>query len=116
MEPSAAYEHCEDVVRTRARNFAYGIRLLPKSKRQPLSAVYAFARRIDDIGDGTDTDEVRLAGLGEARADLHELDRRTDDPVLVALADTARRFPIPLAAFDELIDGCEADVRGTDYV
>ena len=34
----------------------------------------------------------------------------------MALSDAARRFPIPLAAFDELIDGCEADVRGTDYV
>jgi phytoene synthase len=116
MESSAAYEYCEDVVRTRARNFAYGIRLLPRAKRQALSAVYAFARRVDDIGDGTASDEIRLAGLGEARADLHELEQRSGDPVLVALADAARRFPIPLAAFDELIDGCEADVRGTDYV
>ena len=33
-----------------------------------------------------------------------------DDPVLVALADAGRRFPIPLAAFGELIDGCVADV------
>jgi len=38
------------------------------------------------------------------------------DPVLVALADAARRFPIPLDAFGELIDGCEADVRGTTYL
>ena len=37
------------------------------------------------------------------------------DPVLIALADAGRRFPIPLAAFGELIDGCEADVRGTSY-
>jgi phytoene synthase len=35
--------------------------------------------------------------------------------VLVALADAAGRFDIPLAAFGELIDGCEADVRGTTY-
>src|SRR5258707_1026182 len=68
MESSAAYQHCEDVVRTRARNFAYGIRLLPTAKRQALSAVYAFARRIDDIGDGPESDETRLAQLG-AEAD-----------------------------------------------
>src|ERR1700746_1196643 len=37
------------------------------------------------------------------------------DLVLVALADAAGRFDIPLAAFGELIDGCEADVRGTTY-
>ena len=42
-------------------------------------------------------------------------DARQQDPVLIALADAGRRFPIPLAAFGELIDGCEADVRGTSY-
>ena len=39
----------------------------------------------------------------------------TADPVLIALRDAATRFAIPLAAFGELIDGCEADVRGTTY-
>ncbi len=39
----------------------------------------------------------------------------SEDPVLLALQDAARRFPIPLSAFGELIDGCEADVRGTTY-
>ena len=33
----------------------------------------------------------------------------------MALADAGRKFPIPLEAFGELIDGCEADVRGTSY-
>jgi len=36
--------------------------------------------------------------------------------VLMALADAARRFDIPLAAFGELIDGCADDVRGVTYV
>ncbi|GAA2006876.1 presqualene diphosphate synthase HpnD [Catenulispora subtropica] len=115
MDTQAAYDHCEQVVRARARNFAYGIRLLPTPKRQALSAVYAFARRIDDVGDGDGPAGERLAQLGAARADLHGLSARPEDPVLVALADTARRFPVPLGAFDELIDGCEADVRGVDY-
>ena len=33
----------------------------------------------------------------------------------MALADAGRQFPVPLEAFGELIDGCEADVRGTTY-
>jgi phytoene synthase len=119
METQAAYDHCEQVVRARARNFAYGIRLLPTDKRQALSAVYAFARRVDDIGDGAEPASERLALLDTARADLRAIvddpAERPDDPVLVALSDAARRHPIPLGAFDELIDGCEADVRGTDY-
>ena len=39
----------------------------------------------------------------------------SDDPVLVAVADAARRYPIPLGAFGELVDGAEMDVRGADY-
>jgi phytoene synthase len=115
MDPQAAYEHCERVVRSRARNFAYGIRLLPSTKRQALSAVYAFARRVDDIGDGSETRGERLTQLAAARDELHHMEQHPEDPVLVALADAAQQHPIPLAAFDELIDGCEADVRGTDY-
>jgi squalene synthase HpnD len=115
LQTSTAYRHCENVVRTRARNFSYGIRLLPPPKRRALSAVYAFARRIDDIGDGDGPADRRLAQLTETRDELAALAAKPDDPVLVALADTARRFPIPLEAFGELIDGCEADVRGTSY-
>jgi phytoene synthase len=118
VEASDAYRHCEQIVRTRARNFAYGIRLLRPPERAALSAVYAFARRVDDIGDGDDPAETRLAGLAEVRRELAALydgGDGGDDPVLIALADAARRYPIPLRAFSELIDGCEADVRGTSY-
>jgi squalene synthase HpnD len=110
-----AYQHCERIVRTRARNFSYGIRLLPPPKRRALSAVYAFARRIDDIGDGDGPATQRLARLSSARAALRAGTPDPGDPVLVALHDTARRFPLPLPAFEELIDGCTADVRGTTY-
>ena len=37
------------------------------------------------------------------------------DPVLVALTDTGTRFPTPLEAFEELIDGCLADVNQATY-
>ena len=38
-----------------------------------------------------------------------------DDPVLFALADAAARYPIPLAAFDDLVDGAELDVEPRPY-
>jgi 15-cis-phytoene synthase len=119
-DASAAYRHCEQVARTQARNFSYGIALLPGDKRRALSAVYAFARRIDDIGDGTLPAADKLAALAAARIRLAALAERgaaaaAGDPVLVALADAADRFAIPLGAFGELIDGCEADVRGVTY-
>ncbi|MEU9838966.1 presqualene diphosphate synthase HpnD [Actinomadura sp. NPDC048032] len=116
MDASTAYRHCESVVRSQARNFSYGIRLLPPPKRRALSAVYAFARRIDDIGDDHGAPAAdRLAKLAAERARLAEPTAHPSDPVLVALADAARRHAIPLDAFGELIDGCEADVRGETY-
>jgi phytoene synthase len=110
-----AYRICEEITRAQARNFSYGIRLLPPAKRRALSAVYALSRRIDDIGDGDAPATLRLAGLAAVRSDLVALDTETDDPVLVAVGAAAREVPIPLAAFGELIDGCEDDVRGVGY-
>ena len=115
MNLATAYAECERITTEQARNFSYGIKLLPPPKRRSLSAVYAFARRVDDIGDGTESSDQRLTGLAEVRDQLHRLDQPGEDPVLVALADTALRTGLPIPAFHELIDGCEADVRGTRY-
>jgi phytoene synthase len=110
-----AYTQCESITREQARNFYYGIRLLPTGKRNALCAVYALARIVDDIGDGELEAESKLAGLAEIRRSLAHLDR-SSDPVFIAVADAARRFPIPLGAFDELLDGVEMDVTGRQYV
>ena len=110
----AAYVACADITRDQARNFHYGIRLLPPDKRGALCAVYALARRIDDIGDGDSPSAVKQEQLRRLRGELHQIDA-SSDPVLVALSDAARRYPIPLAAFDELIDGVEMDVVGARY-
>ncbi len=118
----AAYRQCETITRQQAKNFAYGIALLPAEKRRALSAVYAYARRIDDIGDGTLPVADKVVQLADARAAITALAAgtaadaaATRDPVLIALRDAADRFPVPLAAFTELIEGCEADVRGVSY-
>jgi phytoene synthase len=111
-----AYAAVEALTREQARNFSYGIRLLPPDRRAALSAVYALSRRLDDIGDGDLSDEDKIAGLERARADIAALgETETDDPVLVALHDAAQRFPLPLDAFVELADGVEMDVRGERY-
>jgi len=123
MDLDDAYRECERITWTQARNFAYGIRLLPYAKRRGLAVIYAFARRIDDIGDGTLPGqradmpaEEKIAALEAARTAIGDLSQPDEnDPVLLALADTARNFPVPMAAFGELIDGCVADVRGTRY-
>ena len=135
MNADEAYAQCEQITWEQARNFAYGIRLLPPDKRRALAAVYAYARRIDDIGDGDLPATEKTAQLEAARQQVRALVARvkgdasvkaggaapdtsdTDegDPVLVALTDTGARFPTPLEAFEELIDGCLADVNQATY-
>jgi 15-cis-phytoene synthase len=112
---AVSYRHCEAVTRDRARNFYYGIRLLPAPRRSAMCAIYAFARRVDDIADGPASADARLAALDDTRADLHGLGAPTSDRVLIALEDAATRYPVPLAAFDDLIEGARMDVLGTRY-
>jgi 15-cis-phytoene synthase len=116
LEIEHAYRACEEITRRKAANFHYGIRLLPRAKRRAMSAVYAFARRVDDIGDGDLDERAKLDALDVERARLAALANATDgDSVAVALADAVERFDLPLEALELLIDGVEMDVRGTRY-
>ena len=109
-----AYRACEQITREQARNFFYGIRLLPTVKRNALCALYALSRRIDDIGDGDLPTAEKLVALNALRADLAD-PAGSGDPVLVAVDDASRRYPVPMSAFGELIDGVEMDVTGRRY-
>jgi phytoene synthase len=85
-----------------------------------MSALYAFSRRVDDIGDGGLPPAEKQQRLDRTRAVLArvragEVAEDDTDPVAVALADAARRFPIPLGGLDELIDGVQMDLRGDVY-
>jgi 15-cis-phytoene synthase len=115
----AAYERCEAITRAQAANFYYGIRLLAPERRRAICAAYAFARRIDDIGDGELPRERKLTLLEQSAAQLAELERTgaapAQDPVLVALADAHRRFSLPAGALGELIEGVRTDVEGVSY-
>jgi 15-cis-phytoene synthase len=120
-----AYAQCEQITWEQARNFAYGIRLLPLEKRRALAAVYAYARRIDDIGDGDLPAGEKTQQLEVARQQVKTLVAKVKgdeaaklddtDPVLVALTDAGQRFGLPLEAFEELIEGCLADVNQATY-
>lgn len=118
MNVEQAYDRCEEITSEQARNFSYGIKLLPRDKRRAMSALYAMARRIDDVGDGEAPADQKLAALAGIRKDLALVTSGgplPDDPVLVALAHAAATFSLPMEALDELVDGCEMDVNGTTY-
>ncbi|MDE0655803.1 MAG: squalene/phytoene synthase family protein, partial [Acidimicrobiaceae bacterium] len=115
----AAYRRCEEITWSEARNFAYGIRLLPPPKRRAMAALYALARRIDDVGDGDWSNDRKLAALDDLHNAIAALEAGeiTDpaDPVLVGVGHAAAQYPIPVAALHEIVEGCEHDVRGEAY-
>ena len=115
----AAYLRCEEITWAEARNFAYGIRLLPPPKRRAMAALYAMARRIDDVGDGDWPQERKLSALQDLHGSIDALEAGevTDptDPVLVGLGHAAGRYPIPVGVLHEIVEGCEQDVRGATY-
>ena len=108
-----AYAEVERLTRRRARNFAYGIMVLPRPKRRAIAAIYAFARRVDDIADGE-------LPVDQKRARLEELHLLLDAPpghdfALVALADARGRYPIPETALHSFVDGGLQDLEVTRY-
>lgn len=130
IEIDRAYERCDEITRRAAANFYYGIRLLPRPKRQAMSAVYAFARRVDDIGDDQLAREVQMAALADERRRLSTIaaadadgwgavtlgnDGAETDPVILALAHARRHYALPLEALELLIEGVELDVLGATY-
>jgi phytoene synthase len=108
----SAYAEVERATRREARNFAYGIRVLPREKRRAISAIYAFARRVDDIADGEPPPDEKRARLEELR---ELLDSGSPDPVFVALADARSRYGIPDHALHALVDGGLQDTERDRY-
>ena len=86
--------------------------MLPREKRQALSAVYAFARRVDDVADGGLPVEEKRERLHELRT---ALDAPPADAMFVALADARSRFGIPDEPLHDLVEGGLQDTEQNRY-
>ena len=86
--------------------------LLPRERREALFALYDIARAIDDVADGPGTADARRAGLVEWRRQVAAIYEGTpSDPVARAFQSHARRFGLPRAELDALIDGQMMDLE-----
>ena len=112
MSVEAAYAEVGRITRREAKNFAYGIMVLPRAKRQAIAAIYAFARTVDDVADGELPPDEKRARLEELRVALGE---DSADPVFVALRDARERFGIPREPLEALIDGGLQDLEQSTY-
>ena len=113
-----AYDACRDIAREEARNFYYGFILLPPERRAGIYAAYAFSRRADDSVDDEGSPAGKLAAVADRRDELDACYAGVppaDDPVLVALTDTVRRFDVPRGHLDALLDGVAMDLTVSRY-
>lgn len=103
----------------RATNFYYAFAFLPAEKRRAIEAVYAFARRGDDVTDSGLRTEDAAVGLARYRETLEACYAqdlsKLDTPELCALAEAIKRFRIPRRPFEDLILGLEMDLNQTQY-
>src|ERR1700758_4126786 len=100
MNVDAAYAEVERITRREAKNFAYGIMVLPRERRRAIAAIYAVARAVDDIADGVLAVDEKRAGLEALRSSLDAL---PVDATSVALGDARSRFGIPRDALSALV-------------
>lgn len=100
----------------RKSTFYWAMRLLPPDRRAALFALYDIARAIDDVADGTGTLAQKQAGLALWRQDVAAIYAGTPvDPVALAFQPHAKRFSLPQAELDALIDGQLMDLSPRSY-
>ena len=93
-------------------SFYWAMRLLPRDRRNGMYAVYAFCREVDDIADGEQPLEHKVAALAAWREEIDAL--YTGHPhhlVSRALREPALRYRLRRNDFLAVIDGMEMDAR-----
>ena len=108
--------YCEQITRAQARNFYYGLKLLPEPKRSAMFALYAYMRLVDDIADEADgrTPSRRIEDLEAWRIQTHAvLQGQTPSephPMWPAFAQVVHDHRLPHTIFDEVIAGQKQDL------
>ena len=112
-----ALDHCREITKREARNFYYGLRLLPEPQRSSLYCIYAWMRQADDLADDEDglKDPRAAAGnLDRFRANTHQAiagNLPSNDPMWRAFHAIVNHYSLDEIPFDQMIDGQVADLE-----
>lgn len=109
---TAPLDHVRQVVRRAHSSFYWGMRVLPRRRREAMFAIYAFCREVDDIADGSGSPAAKRAALAEWRREIDGLYAgRPSRPVARALLWPVAAFALPKDEFLAIIDGMETDAK-----
>jgi len=120
---AASQVHCRDVVKLRAKNFYYGLKLVPEPKRSACYALYAWMRLADDLADEAGDAEAKEKTLQtfwrqtQQAIDpgLDDLVELPDDLLWPAVRDMVLRYELPEQYLRAMIDGQLLDQHKTRY-
>jgi 15-cis-phytoene synthase len=111
-------QHSRAITRKSASNLALAFVLLPREKRDAMSALYAFCREVDDVADDEIVPaEKRRAQLSDWRADVRRAceGQAPQFSVNRELQPVIKQYGLRFELFDELIKGCEMDLDTKRY-
>ena len=106
------------ITRKSASNLALAFVLLPRAKRDGMSALYAFCREVDDVADEESIPvSKRREQLAAWRADVRRACGSETPQFLVnrELQPVIRQYKLPFQLFDELLQGVEMDLDTQRY-
>jgi phytoene synthase len=106
-------QECRTITRKSASNLALAFVLLPKAKRDGMSALYAFCREVDDVADDESRPVLeRREQLAAWRADIRRAcgTEPPQFPVNRELQTVIHRYHLAFEHFDALLQGVEMDL------
>ena len=109
-------QYCQERAAHSGSSFYYSFLFLEPSRRQAITALYAFCREVDDAVDECTDAALSRAKLGWWRSEVQALfDHRPSHPVTQALATSLKTFSLPQEQLLEIIDGMEMDLDHLRY-
>jgi phytoene synthase len=119
-ELQEAYETCRMETARWAKTFYLGTMLLPPAKRRAIWAIYVWCRRTDELMDSAQAQTLPPEVLLERLDAWEERTRalfagRVVDALDRVMVDTIERFPQPLQAYLDMIEGQRMDVLRDRY-
>lgn len=121
-----AYRHCRAITRFHAKTFYLATRFLPNEKQRGIFAVYGMCRYLDNLVDDAEdlntSEQISLSQIDDRlnefkiNLDLVYSGLFVDDPILIAYADTLKRYKIDKELPLQLIEGIQQDLHKTRFL
>lgn len=117
LDQAACYRYCEALCRAHHHNFPVASFFARSTLRQHIFAIFAFARVADDFADEPAYEGRRARELDRWEELLHATYRGKppEHPVFLALAETVRRFDLPITELTQLMSGFRTDLETHRY-